>query len=113
MARWFWWFLAMLPFCWVVFQLAVGLSDATSKQASGTAANLVSAARYLTAVSWCAYPLVYIIKNIGLAGPAATVYEQIGYRDERLLARGVPAHDPASGDGASTMRGRGRGRGGK
>jgi len=87
--RCFWWKLAMLPFCYVVFQLVVGLSDATSKQASGTAATLVSAARYFTVVSWCTYPFVYIIKNIGLAGPVATMYEQIGYSMADVVAKAV------------------------
>ena len=44
---------------------------------------------------------------------AAVMKERRKAREERLLARGVPAYDPASGDGASTGRGRGRGRGGK
>jgi len=87
--RWQWWFMAMIPFCYVVFQLVVGLSDATSKQASGAAATLVSAARYLTVVSWCTYPFVYIIKNIGLAGPVATMYEQVGYSIADVVAKAV------------------------
>nr|WBQ85994.1 rhodopsin [Dinophyceae sp.] len=87
--RWLWWTLAMIPFCYVVFQLVVGLSDATSKQASSTAASLVSAARYLTVVSWCTYPFVYIIKNIGLSGPVATMYEQVGYSIADVVAKAV------------------------
>jgi len=87
--RWFWWALAMVPFCYVVFQLVVGLSEATGKQASSAASSLISAARYLTVVSWCTYPLVYIIKNVGLAGPVATMYEQIGYSCADVVAKAV------------------------
>merc|ERR1712146_517147 len=87
--RWFWWALAMVPFCYVVFQLVVGLSAATGKQASSTASSLISAARYLTVVSWCTYPFVYIIKNVGLAGPEATTYEQIGYSCADVVAKAV------------------------
>ena len=57
LVRWFWWPLAMIPFCFVVFQLMVGLNEATSKQASSTASALVSTARYLTVVSWLTYQL--------------------------------------------------------
>jgi bacteriorhodopsin len=87
--RWQWWFLSMIPFCYVVFTLAVGLAEATKKQASETAASLVSSARYLTVVAWCTYPFVYIIKNVGLAGPVATTYEQVGYSIADVVAKAV------------------------
>jgi bacteriorhodopsin len=89
LVRWFWWALAMVPFCFVVFQLMVGLNEATSKQASSTASALVSSARYLTVVSWLTYPFVYIIKNVGLAGPVATMSEQIGYSVADVVAKAV------------------------
>jgi len=87
--RWFWWALAMLPFGYVVLTLVVGLSDATTKQASSKAASLIGAARYLTVISWCTYPFVYIIKNVGLAGPVASMYEQIGYSIADVVAKAV------------------------
>merc|ERR1712027_210249 len=87
--RWFWWSCAMVPFCYVVFQLVIGLSDATSKQASSTASSLISAARYLTVISWLTYPGVYIVKTIGLSGPDATTYEQIGYSVADVVAKAV------------------------
>jgi bacteriorhodopsin len=87
--RWFWWFLSMIPFCYVVFTLAVGLAEATQKQASESAASLVSSARYLTVIAWCTYPFVYIIKNVGLAGPVATTYEQVGYSIADVVAKAV------------------------
>merc|ERR1712117_300350 len=87
--RWFWWACAMVPFCYVVFQLVIGLSDATSKQASSTASSLVSAARFLTVISWLTYPGVYIVKMIGLSGPDATTYEQIGYSVADVVAKAV------------------------
>ena len=87
--RWIWWFLAMIPFCYVVYELVVGLSEATGKQASQTVSSLISSARYLTVVAWCTYPFVYIVKNIGLSGPTATVYEQIGYSVADVVAKAV------------------------
>jgi len=86
--RWFWWALAMLPFCYVVLALIGGLNEATGKQPDSVR-GLVVSARYLTAVSWLTYPFVYIVKNIGLAGAAATTYEQVGYSCADVIAKAV------------------------
>nr|AIN36550.1 rhodopsin [Alexandrium fundyense] len=87
--RWVWWGLAMIPFCYVVYELVVGLNDATKRQASATVSSLISSARYLTVISWCTYPFVYIVKNIGLSGPTATMYEQVGYSVADVVAKAV------------------------
>merc|ERR1712066_887855 len=87
--RWQWWFLAMIPFCYVVATLIVGLGEATSKQPSAAVSALVANARYLTAISWLTYPFVYIVKNIGLAGATASTYEQIGYSIADVVAKAV------------------------
>jgi len=86
--RWFWWKLAMVPFVYVVYVLVIGLIQATKKQDSSVS-GLIVAARYLTMISWCTYPFVYIVKNIGLAGPVATVYEQVGYSIADVIAKAV------------------------
>jgi len=86
--RWMWWAMAMVPFCFVVNTLLNGLGEATQKQGE-TVAPLVTNARMLTAISWCTYPFVYIIKNFGLAGTSATMYEQIGYSVADVLAKAV------------------------
>lgn len=86
--RWIWWALAMVPFCYVVFTLVTGLSDATSKQPDSVK-GLVTTARYLTVVSWCTYPFVYIVKNFGLAGGVATTAEQVGYSVADVVAKAV------------------------
>jgi len=86
--RWIWWAAAMVPFCYVVKSLVVGLGEATQKQPESVK-GLVVAARYLTAVSWLTYPFVYIVKNVGLAGAVATTYEQIGYSVADVTAKAV------------------------
>jgi len=86
--RWFWWALAMIPFCYVVITLVTGLAGATSKQPDSVQ-GLVSAARYLTVISWLTYPFVYIIKNIGLNGAVAMTYEQVGYSAADVTAKAV------------------------
>merc|ERR1712194_991720 len=47
-ARWIWWAISMVPFCFVVFTLLVGLSGATSAPQNAPAAGLIAYARYLT-----------------------------------------------------------------
>jgi len=86
--RWFWWAMAMIPFCYVVITLVSGLNGATAKQPDSVK-NLVVMARYLTVISWLTYPGVYIIKNMGLAGNIATTYEQVGYSIADVVAKAV------------------------
>ena len=86
--RWFWWAMAMIPFCYVVMTLVIGLNGATAKQPDSVK-GLVVMARYLTVISWLTYPGVYIIKNMGLAGNIATTYEQVGYSIADVVAKAV------------------------
>jgi len=86
--RWFWWTMAMIPFCYVVMTLVGGLNDATAKQPDSVK-GLVVMARYLTVISWLTYPGVYIIKSMGLAGNVATTYEQVGYSIADVVAKAV------------------------
>merc|ERR1719183_1117432 len=86
--RWLWWGLAMLPFCYVLFQLLVGLGAATQTQPEN-ARGLIGQARMLTAVSWLTYPGVYIVKMMGIGGATATAAEQIGYSVADVVAKAV------------------------
>ena len=85
--RWKFWFLAMIPFLYVVAELAVGLSDASAKQAPSVA-SLTGYARWLTIISWLTYPLVYM-KMLGISGVTATAGEQIGYSIADVVAKAV------------------------
>jgi len=87
-ARLIWWALAMIPFYFVVVELKDGLADATEKM-HPEAASLTTYARYLTIISWCTYPCVYIVKMVGLAGVTATAAEQIGYSVADVVAKAV------------------------
>ena len=86
--RWFWWAAAMVPFFYVVYELVVGLSEATQKQIPRVA-SITSSARYLTAFSWLTYPFVYMIKGVGLEGAQATALEQVGYSIADVVAKAV------------------------
>jgi len=87
--RWLWWALAMIPFCYVLYELLVGLEAATEMPHNAAAAGLIKTARTLTAVSWLTYPCVYIIKMLGFGGATACVAEQIGYSIADVVAKAV------------------------
>merc|ERR1711871_384728 len=86
--RWFYWFVAMLPFCFIVYTLFVGLKDAVEKQPAD-ARNLVSNARYVTIISWLTYPIVYILPMLGATGTSALVGIQIGYSVSDFISKCV------------------------
>jgi len=86
-ARFQWWAFAMIPFCYVVYTLAVGLEAATQKLPPAIA-SLVTSARWLTIISWLTYPAVYLIKT-GVPGPSPTSEEQIGYSIADVVAKAV------------------------
>jgi len=86
--RWMYWGASMVPFCFVLFQLLVGLGAATATQPEA-AKGLIGQARLLTAVSWLTYPGVYIVKMMGIGGATAMCAEQIGYSIADVVAKAV------------------------
>ena len=53
------------------------------------ARGLVSAARWLTVVSWLFYPIVFVFPMIGFTGGAATTAVQVGYTVADVVAKAV------------------------
>jgi len=86
--RWIWWAAAMIPFLIIVYDLFVGLGASIAKQPE-QARGLVSAARTLTVVSWCFYPIVFIFPMIGFTGGAAITSVQVGYTIADIVAKAV------------------------
>jgi len=87
--RWFFWFLAMMPFCYIVFTLFVGLKDAVDKQ-DPAARGLVSSARWVTIISWTTYPVVYILPMLGFdTATSSLVGIQVGYSISDFVAKCV------------------------
>ena len=84
--RWFWWVLAMIPFIYIVYTLFFGLEASIKKQPKA-ARDLVQAACVLTVVSWCFYPLVFILPMLGLSGGEATAAVQVGYCIADIVAK--------------------------
>lgn len=86
--RWLWWSLAMIPFLIIVYDLFIGLKKSIMTQPE-SARGLVSTARWLTIVSWCFYPVVFVFPMIGFTGSAATTAVQVGYTVADILAKAV------------------------
>jgi bacteriorhodopsin len=86
--KWLWWGLAMVPFVVIVYELYVGLSKSIETQQPNVR-GLVKLARDLTVVSWCFYPVVFVLPMIGLSGATANVGVQVGYTIADVLAKAV------------------------
>jgi bacteriorhodopsin len=81
------WFLAMIPFVYIVYTLFFGLKDAISRQ--GEAEGLVKTACWVTVLSWCTYPLIYLFPFFGLSGPSSHVAIQVGYSVADIIAKPI------------------------
>jgi bacteriorhodopsin len=84
--RWTWWSLSMLPFLVIVYDLFFGLKQSIETQPVA-ARGLVSAARYMTVVSWMFYPVVFTLPMLGLTGADATIAVQVGYTIADIVAK--------------------------
>ena len=85
--RWFYWALAMIPFLYIVYELLVGLSDATSKEADPAISGKIRMAQVVTVISWLTYPVVYVFPMLGLAGGQAVVAIQCGYCASDIISK--------------------------
>ncbi len=86
--RWIWWGLAMIPFVIIVYDLFVGLKASIAFQPPSVR-GLVSAARWLTVISWCFYPIVFIFPMIGFTGGGAVTAVQVGYTVADIVAKAI------------------------
>jgi len=80
--------MSILPFCFILFQLLIGLRAATQTQPEA-ARGLMCQARLLSAVSWWTYPGVYVVKMLGISAATPTAAEQIGCSVADVVAKAV------------------------
>merc|ERR1711988_1555279 len=59
--RWVFWALAMIPFIFIVYTLVIGLAKAADRDERPEVALLCKQACWWTVVSWCTYPIVYVL----------------------------------------------------
>merc|ERR1712199_17255 len=90
--RWLFWSISMCPFLFIVYQLFVGLKEAQDKE-EGSTKSQVQWACWATVISWCTYPVVYILPMLmgtegkeGLSAEAV-VAVQIGYTVSDVISK--------------------------
>jgi bacteriorhodopsin len=84
--RWLWWGLSMIPFLVIVYNLFFGLSKSVASQPA-EARGLVNSARFITVISWCFYPIVFLLPMLGVTGGSATTAVQVGYTIADIVAK--------------------------
>jgi len=85
--RWKFWCLSMIPFCYVVYTLLVGLKAATNSETDENLRSKISAAQWMTVISWLTYPVVYVIPMMGAVGAQAVVGIQVGYCISDIISK--------------------------
>jgi bacteriorhodopsin len=85
--RWICWFISMLFFLYIVYELLVGLADATEKEQDADVKSNIKLAQIATVVSWCTYPVVYLFPMLGINAAHAVVGIQIGYCVSDIISK--------------------------
>merc|ERR1712100_390860 len=85
--RWMCWFISMMFFLYIVYELLVGLSDATNSEADPTIKGKIQTAQVMTVISWCTYPIVYLFPMMGINAAHAVMGIQIGYCASDIISK--------------------------
>jgi bacteriorhodopsin len=85
--RWVCWFISMVFFLYIVYELLVGLASATASEADPVVKGKIQTAQLMTVVSWCTYPVVYLFPMLGINAAHAIVSIQIGYCCSDIISK--------------------------
>jgi len=85
--RWRCWFLSMLFFLFIVYELLVGLTEATNQEADPVIAGKIKTAQVMTVISWCTYPIVYLFPMLGVTASSAVISIQMGYCVSDIISK--------------------------
>merc|ERR1711935_826730 len=85
--RWMCWFLSMMFFLYIVYELLVGLSAATNSEADMEIRGKIQTAQVMTVISWCTYPIVYLFPMLGINASHAVMGIQIGYCVSDIISK--------------------------
>jgi len=86
--RWMCWFLSMMFFLYIVYELLVGLAEATNGESDPVVKSKIQSAQVMTVISWCTYPVVYLIPMLMPHSAAkAVVGIQIGYCASDIISK--------------------------
>merc|ERR1712080_535392 len=85
--RWMCWFLSMMFFLYIVYELLIGLSNATNAEADPVIKGKIQVAQVMTVISWCTYPIVYLFPMLGINAAHSVVSIQIGYCASDIISK--------------------------
>merc|ERR1711941_237738 len=85
--RWICWFVSMCFFLYIVYELLVGLKAATDSESDPGIKGKIEMAKWMTVISWCTYPVVYLFPMLGIAASSAVVSIQIGYCISDIISK--------------------------
>merc|ERR1711935_913363 len=85
--RWACWFLSMVFFLYIVYELLVGLGEATNSESDPVIRGKIGTAQVMTVISWCTYPIVYLFPMMGINAAHAVVGIQIGYCCSDIISK--------------------------
>jgi len=86
-SRWIHWFISMCFFSYVVYTLLIGLADATNAEPDPKVKGMLKNAQWVTCISWCTYPIVYLFPMLGIHGGRAVVAIQVGYCASDVISK--------------------------
>ena len=76
----------MIPFLFILYSLYVGLKASIDTQPENVK-GLLKTARSIVVITWCFYPVVYVLPMLGLSGGTSAVAIQVGYTIADVLAK--------------------------
>jgi bacteriorhodopsin len=85
--RWVCWFLSMIFFLYIVYELLVGLAAATASEGDAEIAGKIRTAQVMTVISWCTYPVVYLFPMLGINAATSVVSIQLGYCVSDIISK--------------------------
>jgi len=85
--RWMYWGIAMFFFLFIVYTLLIGLSAATAREEDPEVKSMIQLSQWVTVLSWCTYPVVYVFPMFGLAGADAVIAIQCGYCVSDIISK--------------------------
>merc|ERR1711982_128077 len=85
--RWICWFLSMCFFLYIVYELLVGLKAATDSESDPVIKGNIVAAQWMTVISWCTYPIVYLFPMLGITASSSVVSIQLGYCVSDIISK--------------------------
>jgi bacteriorhodopsin len=85
-AKGIWGALSTIPFLYILYILFVELTKATKNQ-PGQVSKDISGLRWLLLATWGVYPIAYMFPMLGIDGPDAFVWRQVGYSVADVLAK--------------------------